>query len=203
MHNLLVKAITLTAIISLFIANVASAHCDTMDGPVVKDAKKSLEKGDVNFVLRWVKKEYEKEVSQLFQEILKVRRLNSEAKQIADMYLFETVVRLHRAGEGEPYTGIKPVGAPIDQIIAEADKALEKNNIKELSTLLNTAVEEGIVSRFNKTAAAQKDADKSVDNGRKYVEAYVSFVHYLENIEQVAEGEGHNHDIKGPGEIHE
>ena len=40
-------------IISLLIlsTNVTFAHCDTMDGPVIKDAKIAIEKNNVNYVL--------------------------------------------------------------------------------------------------------------------------------------------------------
>ena len=37
-------------------------HCDTLDGPGVKAAKKAFETGNVNYVLPWVPKKAEKEV---------------------------------------------------------------------------------------------------------------------------------------------
>lgn len=37
----------------------ALAHCDTLEGPVIKDAKSALEKKDVTPVLKWVKKDAE------------------------------------------------------------------------------------------------------------------------------------------------
>jgi hypothetical protein len=53
-----------------------------------------------------------------------VRKLNPEAKEFADMYFFETLVRIHRAGEGEPYTGIKPAGRDLGPAVPAADKAI-------------------------------------------------------------------------------
>jgi hypothetical protein len=35
------------------------AHCDTLDGPVVKTAQEALEKGDVTPVLKWVQNDQE------------------------------------------------------------------------------------------------------------------------------------------------
>ena len=35
------------------------AHCDTLDGLVLAEAKADLEKGDVTPVLKWIKKEHE------------------------------------------------------------------------------------------------------------------------------------------------
>ena len=86
------------------------AHCDGMDGPVVKAAQAALAKGDVNLVLIWVRKNDETEIRQAFERTVNVRKLSPEAKELADTYFFETLVRIHRAGEGAPYTGLKPAG---------------------------------------------------------------------------------------------
>jgi hypothetical protein len=37
------------------------AHCDTLDGPVVATARAALDKGDVAPLLKWVRKDDEKE----------------------------------------------------------------------------------------------------------------------------------------------
>ncbi|MHC4687312.1 MAG: DUF6448 family protein [Planctomycetota bacterium] len=95
-----------------FLVPVVFAHCDTMDGPVVKAAKIALEKGDVTPILKWVSK-------------------GPEAKELADMYFFETLVRLHRAGEGAPYTGLKPAGADLDPAVVQADKALDRGSVED------------------------------------------------------------------------
>jgi hypothetical protein len=84
------------------------AHCDTLDGPVVQTARTALEKGDITPLLKWVRVEDEKEIKDAFEKTLAVRRKGAEAKELADMYFFETLVRIHRAGEGAPYTGLKP-----------------------------------------------------------------------------------------------
>ena len=84
------------------------AHCDSLDGPVVMDARTALEKGDVTPVLKWVKKEHELEIRNVFEQTMTVRAKGEDAKALADMYFFETIVRIHRAGEGEAYTGLKP-----------------------------------------------------------------------------------------------
>ncbi len=100
------------------------AHCDTLNGPVVKDARRALEKGDIKPVLKWLIEDDEKEIRIAFQKTLSVRTKGAEAKELADMYFFETLVRVHRAGEGAPYTGLKPSEA-VDPAVALADKALE------------------------------------------------------------------------------
>jgi Family of unknown function (DUF6448) len=87
------------------------SHCDTMDGPVVSAASKALEAEDVNFALAYVPESGEAEVRSAFKKVLRAREADDQAaREVADLYFFETVVRVHRAGEGAPYTGLKPAG---------------------------------------------------------------------------------------------
>ena len=86
----------------MLIPNPAMAHCDGMDGPVVKAAQRALASGDVNLVLIWVQKKDIQEIRQAFERTLAVRKLGHAAQELADLYFFETLVRMHRAGEGEP-----------------------------------------------------------------------------------------------------
>src|SRR4030065_373974 len=97
--------LTAAAIIGMavwFSPNIAGAHCDTLAGPVVVTAKAALEKGDVTPILKWVKKGNEGEIKEAFKKTLAVRKQGKEAQELADMYFFETLVRIHRAGEGAP-----------------------------------------------------------------------------------------------------
>jgi len=160
----------------------AFAHCDTMDGPVVKTAQMALDKGDVTPVLKWVKKDDEGEIRALFTKTLTVRKLSPQARELADMYFFETLVRLHRAGEGAPYTGLKPAGDNLGPAVIEADKALETGSVGELAKLVGGAVDSGIHERFQHAVEAKKHADESVEAGREFVEAYVEYVHYVERL---------------------
>ena len=97
--------------LALLLPQMAAAHCDALDGPVISEARVALEKDDVTPILKWVMPEYENEVRQAFAKTLQVRALGAQAQELADLYFFETLVRVHRAGEGAPYTGIKPAGA--------------------------------------------------------------------------------------------
>jgi len=179
----------------LLLSGIAYSHCDTLDGPVVMTAKKALEKGDVTPVLKWVKKEDEKEIREMFKKTLAVRSLNTDAKEMADMYFLETLVRLHRAGEGQPYTGLKPAGE-VDEVITQADKSLETGTVDELVKTISTEVDTGIRKRFEHALEKKKDVNKSIDAGREYVEAYVVFLHYVEGVYNAAksEGNGHHHE---------
>src|SRR5512144_1990000 len=116
--------------IGLLIPGIAVAHCDTMEGPVVTTAKVALEKGDVTPVLKWVRKDDEKEIKDQFHKTLAARKQGKESKELADKYFFETLVRIHRAGEGAPYTGLK--SGAVEPIIQAADKALETGSADPL-----------------------------------------------------------------------
>lgn len=188
----------------LFVPRIADSHCDTLVGPVVMTAKKALDKGDVTSVLKWVKKKHEGEIREAFKNTLAVRKLSPEAKKFADMYFFETLVRIHRAGEGAPYTGLKP-GETVEPIIAEADKALEKGSVDDLAKHVTDAVAKGIRERFTHAKETKKNADKSIEAGREFVEAYVVFTHYVEGIYEAAEKAAHGHapeTQKGEGHKH-
>jgi hypothetical protein len=168
------------------------AHCDTLDGPVVMTAKKALEKGDVAAVVKWVKKDYEQEIRTAFQKTLAVRAKGPGARELADMYFFETLVRLHRAGEGAPYTGLKAAGA-VDPAIAAADRALETGTVDGLVKNITNAMSSGIRERFARAIEKKQHADESIDAGREFVEAYVEFVHYVERLHLGAAGKSIHH----------
>jgi len=169
------------------------AHCDTMAGPVIQTAKAALETGDVTPVLKWVKPEYESDIRSLFQKTLAVRSKGPDARELADMYFFETLVRLHREGEGAAYTGLKPA-EEIEPVVVLSDKALESENADDLIAKVTNKVAEGIREQFAKVSEAKQHADESVDAGREYVEAYVIFTHYVEGIHNAAAGAESQHD---------
>ena len=125
------------------------AHCDGMDGPVVKAAQRALAEGNVNLVLIWVQPGDEGAIKTAFQKTLAVRKLSPEARELADMYFFETLVRIHRAGEGAPYTGLKPAGRDLGPIIPAADKAIAEGKVEPLLKLLPAAAHAGIRKHFN------------------------------------------------------
>ncbi len=183
------KLVAAAAALALFWAGPrpALAHCDTLDGPVVTDARAALGKGDVTPVLKWVKPEAEGEIRAAFAKALKVRKLDPDAAEMADRFFFETLVRVHREGEGAPYTGLKPAGE-VPPGIALADKALETGSVEELKRTLSEHLAAGLTERFARAAEAKKRAAQSVSAGREYVEAYVTFIHYAEALVNAIHG---------------
>jgi hypothetical protein len=174
-------ATTLAVLAILAPTAVAWAHCDTLDGPVVTDARLALEKGDVTPVLKWVKPAAEAEIREAFRKTLLVRAKGAEAREMADLYFFETLVRVHREGEGAPYTGLKPADA-VEPIIAMSDKALDSGSVDPLLKAVTEDVAKGIRERYRHVLEAKKHAKESVDAGRRFVEAYVIYTHYVEHL---------------------
>ncbi|OGW48731.1 MAG: hypothetical protein A2078_14090 [Nitrospirae bacterium GWC2_57_9] len=184
------------------IPGTAKAHCDTLDGPVVATAKAALEKGELTPILKWVKKENETEIRDLFKKTVVVRSKGKDAQELADRYFFETLVRIHRAGEGAPYTGLKPAGQ-VEPSIAAADKAIESGSVDNLVKMINDAAASGIRQRYTAVRETRKHADESVEAGRKYVEAYVDFTHYVEALDLAAASAAHHEKAQKSPKKHE
>lgn len=164
----------------------ARAHCDSMDGPVVKAAQKALETGDLNGVLIWVFAHQEDEVREAFRKTMEIRDTSKEVREVADLYFFETVVRLHRESEGASYTGLKPAGTDFGPAIPAGDLAIETGNLKEVYELLINKIHDGLHIYFQELNEVKNFDPANVQAGREYVEAYVRFMHYIEPLYEIA-----------------
>jgi hypothetical protein len=173
--------------LTLIAPGVARAHCDTLDGPVVETARKALETGQVNPVLAWVRPADEAEIRAAFTRAVAVRKAGPEARQLADTWFFETLVRVHRAGEGAPYTGLKAAGQDLGPAVPAADKAIEKGSPDAVEKLVVDAVRSGLRERYARVMARKPPA-ADVAAGRAWVEAYVPYVHYVEGVFEAAHG---------------
>lgn len=180
------------------------AHCDRIDGPVVSAARKALAETNVNPVLIWVQKSDEGEIKTAFQKTLAVRKLNPEALELADRYFFETLVRVHRAGEGAPYTGLKPADGPIGEAILAADVAVKTEDIKPVRALLASRMEQGLRESFHDVLRKKEFDPNNIPAGRDFVAAYVKYIHYVEGLHAAANPEAHAHgedaEQTGPAE---
>lgn len=183
------KVIQLAAIVAgyylalgLIAAPAVRAHCDTLDGPLVQEAMIALDKGNLTPMLKWVSKGDEAEIRSAFEKALIVRKKGKEARDLADRYFIETLVRLHRAGEGAPYTGLKPAGTDPGPAVKGADQALQTEAVAPLTKWLTEEVARGISQRFARAVETRKHADESVAQGRDFIKAYVEFIHYVEKL---------------------
>lgn len=181
----------------------ASAHCDTMGGPTVTDGYKAIESGNINYVLKWVQPEYEKEIKNKFDLIMKMKDLSPEAKEVAEQYFFSELVRVHRAGEGASFDGLKPLGTPIDEVVEAADESIATGNLDPI----NKMNEEGLIpdermaeitERFEKVMSLKNYDVNDLEAGREYIEAYVSFFKFAEGEEENGE-----HGVHGEVTVHE
>ena len=170
-----------------------AAHCDGLDGPVVKAAQQALDTRDPTLALMWVQADDEPEIRIAFAQTLAVRVLSPQAKELADRFFFETLVRLHRAGEGASFTGLKPAGRDLGPAVPAADKALEEGSVESVVKLLTAAMQEGLGDHFNQVVAAKAFHPSDVAAGRAYVKAYVEFIHYVERLYEASTTVIHGH----------
>jgi hypothetical protein len=190
----------LNIILSFFVAILlvlagtfpASAHCDSYDGPVIKDALKALETKNVNLVLKWVNEKQEIEIIPLFNKTYNLKNGDKEVYAIAEKHFFETLVRLHRETEGAPYSGLKPAGST-KMIVQLSDKALASDSADDLVSKLNAHIEKVIREKYAKVARLDKTKDVSAKDGRAYVKAYVDYTHTIEAIHDILEANSEGH----------
>ena len=194
MEMLLMMGMIATFVMVLLIPVKARAHCDTMDGPTAADGKKALETYNINYALKWILPEHEDELKEIFALSMKVRGLSPEAQKLADKYFLENLVRIHRAGEGAPYEGLKPSGTPIDEKILAADRAIAAGNLSPLEGLVTQEEMHELEEKFSKAMALKDFAVDDVEAGRAYIEAYVSFFKLAEGESQEHGHEHHHHE---------
>lgn len=158
----------------------AQAHCDTTEGPIIPEAMAALEKRDITPILKWIKINDEAEIRTAFAKTIAVRGKGKEIKELADQYFLETLVRVHRAGEGAPYTGIKDEA--LDPFFVMTDDALASGSADKMIGMISNHMAEAIKAKFEHALQASKHKDKSVEAGREFVEAYVTYMHYVEHV---------------------
>lgn len=191
----------------LFFASplTASAHCDTPEGPTYDAVKASLEEENFNHIAYWVLEESEEELREVYDLSTSVMEKSDdeETDELAERYLFENFVRIHREGEGAPYTGIS--NEPVDPGVAAADESIAQESLQPLE-------ENGFITDENRAHAetvfnellSRKDFDiEDTEAGRAYVESYVTFTHLFEEGHGEAHEEGHDAHGEESEEAHE
>ncbi|MGZ4911404.1 MAG: DUF6448 family protein [Halobacteriota archaeon] len=172
-------------------------HCDTRDGPVVAAARIALETGNVNFVLIWVPESAENELKEAFEKTLRVRKAGAEAQELADEWFFESTVRLHRAGEGTPFTGLKPAGLDWGPVVPRAEMAVETNDATDAIGFVLRTIEADLQQRFKRTISTKNCGVNDVRAGREFIQAYINFVVYSHHLyAQVTRGQSSGEEQK-------
>jgi hypothetical protein len=171
-----------------------------MDGPVVTAARRALDAHDPMLVLAYVKKDGEAEVLAAYDRAMAVRDGNTAVNDLADLYFFETVVRVHRAGEGAPYTGLKPAGLDVGPVIPIAERALETGDPTELVTTLRDTVTVEVERRFAEVLERRTYAGADIEAAREYVEAMLGLEVWCHKVHLALIAPAHEQHSEG---VHE
>jgi len=175
-------------------------HCDSLDGPVVSAARHALEADDVDLVLPYAPEDAETEIRSVFDDVRKVRTLGDDAREVADRLFLETVVRLHRAGEGAPYTGLKPAGLDVGPVIPLAERAVTTGDVAPVADYLAAELHHQLEHRLEEVARLATTKDRSTADARAWVGAMLGFQVYSHHLlgalhaSAHGEGEGHTHE---------
>jgi hypothetical protein len=168
-------------------------HCDSLDGPVVMAARHALDANDVDLVLPFVKQDGEAEVRDAFARAQAGRDLGQGAQEVADLYFFETVVRVHRRGEHAPYTGLKPAGLDVGPVIPVAERSIETGNADELAHLLSDLVQHEVKRRLDHVMALTPSPTADVPAVREYVEAMLGLQVWANGVYKTLLADAHAH----------
>lgn len=166
-------------------------HCDSLDGPVVTAARQALTAADVDLVLPFVHADGEAEVRAVFDSVMPVRELGPEARAVADRHFFEAVVRIHRAGEGAPYTGLKPVGLSEGPVIPLAEHAVHTGSTEQVVDFLTEVLRDELKHRLEHVSSLAITKERSVEDARRYVEAMLGFEVYSHHVFQAMRATAH------------
>jgi hypothetical protein len=107
----------------------------------------------------------------------------------------ETVIRLHRAGEGAAYTGLKPAGIDYGPVIPAAEHAVETGDLAKLKAVLTDEFEHALNERLAHMRELQKaplepKTAAEVPHSRERVSAELGFITFAQNLHQAAFGKG-------------
>ncbi len=172
-------------------------HCDAMDGPVVKAARSALAAGDVGLVLPYVHEAAEDELRVAFQRVLPLTRDRAAAKEVSELYFFETAVRLHRAGEGASFTGLKPAGLDVGPVIPVAERAIEEETPDELAQLLSQITKNEVETRFRRVMNLKRTSAEGISEAREYVSAALGLQVWAHGVYKSVIAHAHSHGIQG------
>jgi Family of unknown function (DUF6448) len=171
----------------------AWAHCDSEDGPVANAVQKALDSGNVNLVLPYAPASAEAELKATFAEARKVRVLGPDARKLADRMFLETAIRLHRAGEGAAFTGVKPAGIDYGPMVPAAEKALEAGNLQPIKVLVLEEIDHVLGERLAHIRELRKVASEPTDYdgvvaARERISAELGFIIFAEGLHQAVLG---------------
>jgi hypothetical protein len=123
--------------------------------------------------------------------VLPVRAAGGSAAEIAERWFFETVVRVHRAGEGAPYTGLKPAGLGEGPVIPVAERAIQTGSPDELIGTLSAIVAEEAKTKLNHVLTLKRQEAGTVAAAREYAQAMLGLQVWAHRVYLALIGGGH------------
>jgi hypothetical protein len=174
----------------------ARAHCDGADGPVATAAQRAIETGNVNLALPYAPQSAEQEIIAKFQEARRVRTRGRDARALADRAFVETVVRLHRAGEGAGFTGLRPAGTDYGPVVPAAEQALSIGDLAGVKHILMEEIAHGLAERLTRVQALRSASTEPRDHdgvaaARERISAELAFITYGETVRQAIREAAH------------
>ncbi len=166
-------------------------HCDAIDGPVVTGARQALAREDVDLALRFVPEHGEAEVRAAFDQTMQARTQGPAAEQVADRWFAETLVRVHRAGEGAPFTGLKPAGLDHGPVLPVAERAIQTGSADELARLLTDLVAAEVKQRFDQVVERKAHVEEGLPGARAYTQAMLGLQVWANGLYQSAVTDPH------------
>jgi hypothetical protein len=153
----------------------------------------------VDLVLPFVPAADEAEVAREFDAVTKARTEGPTSREVADRHFFETVVRLHRMGEGATYTGLKPAGLDVGPVIPVAEHAVESDAPLELLEVLSSAIRRELAGRFVHVMELKPQRDRSVADARKYVSAMLGLQVWAHGVFEATRAQPHGDHLMPDG----
>jgi len=135
-------------------------------------------------------------VREALHKVERARKDGARVREIADRYFFETVARIHPAGEGAPHSGLKPAGLDVGPVIPVAEKAIEPGSADQLVELLSGNLSEQLRHGLHRVMHFKEHAGHGLGAAREYVEAMLGlqgWAHGLHNTIKAEAHEGSHH----------
>lgn len=166
-------------------------HCDSLDGPVVTAARDALTAAEVDVILPYVPADGEDEIRDAFARVLPLHTADGPGADVARQWFYETVVRVHRAGEHAPYTGLKPAGLDVGPVIPLAEKAIESGDVEDVYRLLAADLHTELAHRLDRVTRLAAGKGDSVAAGRAYVQVMLGFQVYANQVYRALHADPH------------
>lgn len=159
------------------------AHCDRADGPVAAAARAALEQQQPELVLAWVAADQDQELRETYDLAIRARAQGGAGAELAERFLVETAIRLHRQAEGLAFEGVKPAAGPLPGDIALADRALASGNVDAVVAMLQAEIEREVRELFEALEAQQMNRQGALEARRSWVDAYVRYVGFIHGLD--------------------